>query len=56
MVAELGALPELGDVVRTSDGLLLTVAGLDGRRIDRIRVTAPPAPQPPAEGSAETGS
>ncbi|MFE9422199.1 hemolysin family protein [Kitasatospora sp. NPDC006697] len=59
VVAELGTLPAVGDSVRTEDGLLLTVAGLDGRRIDRIRVSAPPAGSPgdgpPAEQPGEPG-
>ncbi|GAA0692489.1 hemolysin family protein [Kitasatospora atroaurantiaca] len=40
VVSALGKLPEDGDQVTTEDGVRLTVAKLDGRRIERIRVTA----------------
>ncbi|WP_405012972.1 hemolysin family protein [Kitasatospora sp. NBC_01539] len=40
LVRELGRLPEPGDQVATGGGVLLTVAKLDGRRIERIRVSA----------------
>ncbi|GAA1954776.1 hemolysin family protein [Kitasatospora viridis] len=53
VVAELGALPAVGDAVRTADGVLLTVAVLDGRRIDRIRVSAPPTAGTAAGAAAE---
>ncbi|SEL08672.1 putative hemolysin [Streptacidiphilus jiangxiensis] len=43
LVAELGRLPLVGDRITTGDGYLLEVARLDGRRVDRVRVTAPPA-------------
>jgi putative hemolysin len=43
VVAELGRLPRTGDRITTQDGYLLEVARLDGRRVDRVRVTAPPA-------------
>ncbi|GJF29602.1 membrane protein [Kitasatospora sp. NE20-6] len=49
LVRELGRLPEPGDQVATGDGVLLTVAKLDGRRIERIRVSA----VTPAEAHAE---
>ena len=38
VVAELGELPAVGDSI-TWDDLTLTVARLDGRRIDRLTVT-----------------
>ncbi|WP_042420074.1 hemolysin family protein [Streptacidiphilus anmyonensis] len=47
VVAELGRLPLEGDRITTPDGYLLEVARLDGRRVDRVRVTTPP--EAPAE-------
>ncbi|WP_354640954.1 hemolysin family protein [Kitasatospora camelliae] len=47
VVRELGRLPEDGDQVATEDGVLLTVAKLDGRRIERIRVSALTLSVPP---------
>ncbi|MFI9269199.1 hemolysin family protein [Kitasatospora sp. NPDC052896] len=52
VVAELGALPSVGDQVRVAEvgveeGALLTVAALDGRRIDRIRVSTARLAEPP---------
>jgi putative hemolysin len=44
VVAELGRLPLEGDRVTTQDGYVLEVARLDGRRVDRVRVTVPPVP------------
>ncbi|MDH6110901.1 putative hemolysin [Kitasatospora sp. MAP12-15] len=49
VVAELGELPSVGDQVITETGVLLTVAALDGRRIDRIRVSAARLADPPNE-------
>jgi putative hemolysin len=43
VVSELGRLPQAGDRITTEHGYLLEVARLDGRRVDRVRVTAPPA-------------
>ncbi|MGW2399237.1 hemolysin family protein [Kitasatospora sp. NPDC001664] len=40
LVSELGRLPGAGDQVATGAGLRLAVAKLDGRRIERIRVSA----------------
>ncbi|MBF9067819.1 hemolysin family protein [Streptacidiphilus fuscans] len=48
VVAELGRLPLVGDRISTADGYQLEVASLDGRRVDRVRVTAPPE-QPASE-------
>ncbi|RAG81718.1 hypothetical protein DN069_31370 [Streptacidiphilus pinicola] len=42
VVAELGRLPLVGDRITTVDGYALEVARLDGRRVDRVRVTTPP--------------
>ncbi|MEZ0065376.1 putative hemolysin [Streptacidiphilus sp. MAP12-20] len=42
VVAELGRLPLIGDRITTEDGYVIEVATLDGRRVDRVRVTAPP--------------
>ncbi|AXI77930.1 hemolysin family protein [Peterkaempfera bronchialis] len=39
LVAALGRLPVVGDQVVTEDGFRLSVAALDGRRVDRVRVT-----------------
>ncbi|GAA1264431.1 hemolysin family protein [Kitasatospora nipponensis] len=52
VVAELGELPAVGDQVLTGDGVLLTVAMLDGRRIDRVRVSAPRLSEPPNEAGS----
>jgi putative hemolysin len=40
VVAELGRLPKVGDQVTAGVGYRLTVAAMDGRRVDRIRITA----------------
>ena len=40
VVAEIGRLPRDGDQVTMADGVLLTVAKLEGRRIARLRVSA----------------
>ncbi|GHH77081.1 hemolysin family protein [Kitasatospora indigofera] len=50
VVAELGRLPVDGDSVRMADGVLLTVAKVEGRRIARLRVSAVTLAQPSAEG------
>ncbi|MFD7643254.1 hemolysin family protein [Kitasatospora sp. NPDC059795] len=50
VVRELGRLPEKGDQVLTESGARLTVARLDGRRIERLRVSAVTLPNP---GSAD---
>ena len=49
VVAELGRLPLDGDQVRMADGVLLTVAKLEGRRIARLSVSAVTVSQPSAE-------
>ncbi|GAA2130605.1 hemolysin family protein [Kitasatospora kazusensis] len=49
VVSALGRLPEAGDQIATEDGVLLTVARLDGRRIERIRVSAVTLDDPPSE-------
>jgi putative hemolysin len=43
VLAELGRLPEIGDTVEV-EGRSLSVVEIDGRRIARILVSAPPAP------------
>jgi putative hemolysin len=43
VLAELGRLPEVGDAVEV-EGRTLSVVELDGRRIARLLVSAPPAP------------
>ncbi|MFJ5921979.1 hemolysin family protein [Kitasatospora sp. NPDC092948] len=48
VVRELGRLPEKGDQVLTESGARLTVARLDGRRIERLRVSAVTLPNPGA--------
>ncbi len=48
VLAELGRLPEIGDEI-VVEGRTLTVIELDGRRIARLRVSAPPEP-PPNDG------
>jgi putative hemolysin len=50
LMAELGHLPQLGETVEV-DGYRLTVTELDGRRVARVRVSAPPGALQP-EGSA----
>lgn len=45
MIAQLGQLPAVGAEVAV-DGRTLTVAGLDGRRLARVLVSAPPEPEP----------
>ncbi|WP_035800967.1 hemolysin family protein [Kitasatospora mediocidica] len=47
VVAELGELPSVGDQVVTAEGVVLSVAALDGRRIDRVRVSAERLAEPP---------
>ncbi|MEV4611858.1 hemolysin family protein [Kitasatospora sp. NPDC049258] len=47
VVRELGRLPQPGDQVPLEGGALLTVAKLDGRRIERIRVSAVTLSFPP---------
>jgi putative hemolysin len=42
VVSELGRLPVVGDRITTENGYLLEVARLDGRRVDRVRVTVRP--------------
>ena len=54
VLAELGRLPEVGDTVEVG-GRTLTVLELDGRRIARLHVSAPPAPtddQTPSEATS----
>ncbi|MFC1409030.1 hemolysin family protein [Streptacidiphilus sp. N1-12] len=52
VVAELGRLPELGDQVElaapteAAPGYRIAVAALDGRRVDRVRVSVAPPEQP----------
>ena len=48
----LGRLPTIGDEVRV-DGHLLSVVAMDGRRVDRVRVSV--APPEPAEEVQHTG-
>ena len=49
VLAELGRLPEIGDEI-VVEGRTLTVIELDGRRIARLRVSAPPEPPPDDDG------
>ncbi|WP_037605608.1 hemolysin family protein [Streptacidiphilus rugosus] len=44
VVAALGRLPQVSDRITTDDGYVVEVAALDGRRVSRVRVTAPPQP------------
>jgi putative hemolysin len=46
-MAELGRLPEAGDVVE-HDGVKLTVVRTEGRRAARVRLTPRPEPEPDA--------
>ena len=41
LMAELGHIPQLGETVEVA-GYRLTVSELDGRRVARVRVSAPP--------------
>ncbi|RBY91694.1 hypothetical protein DQ244_10380 [Blastococcus sp. TBT05-19] len=52
VLADLGRLPEPGDAVEV-EGRRIEVVELDGRRIARLRVSPPPAPDVP--GDAEEG-
>ena len=48
VVSELGHLPEAGERVQVGEGYSLVIVALDGRRVDRVRVTAQsdtPAPE-----------
>ncbi|SOD93916.1 hemolysin family protein [Blastococcus haudaquaticus] len=54
VLAELGRLPEVGDVVEV-EGRTLSVVELDGRRISRLLVSPPPEPTEEDDGAA-TGS
>ncbi|GAA2254884.1 MULTISPECIES: hemolysin family protein [Kitasatospora] len=47
LVSALGRLPKAGDQTVTEDGVRLTVAKLDGRRIERIKVSAVTLSDPP---------
>src|SRR3954468_24584801 len=51
VLAELGRLPAIGDTVEV-EGRTLTVLELDGRRIARLHVSAPPAPTEDGDRSA----
>jgi putative hemolysin len=42
VVSELGRLPVVGDRITTENGYLLEFDRLDGRRVDRVRVTVRP--------------
>jgi putative hemolysin len=53
LMAELGHIPQLGETVEV-DGYRLTVAELDGRRVARVRVSAPPVALQP-DGPARLG-
>jgi len=48
LMAELGHLPQLGETVEV-DGHRLAVSELDGRRVARVRVSAPPTVTEPEE-------
>jgi putative hemolysin len=51
MMSRLGRLPRLGDAV-AAPGARLTVAGLDGRRVARVRVALEPTPAAAVGGAA----
>jgi putative hemolysin len=53
VLAELGRLPEVGDVVDV-EGRTLSVVELDGRRIARLLVSPPPAPTDDEATAGET--
>jgi putative hemolysin len=55
VLAELGRLPKVGDTVEVA-GRTLTVQELDGRRIARLLVSAPPEPSEGAEVESGTTS
>jgi putative hemolysin len=48
LMAELGHLPQLGETVQVGDHRL-AVSELDGRRVARVRVSAPPSENEPSE-------
>lgn len=41
MIEQLERLPDVGDTVTTSDGIILTIQSMDDKRIDKIRVVLP---------------
>jgi putative hemolysin len=53
VLADLGRLPEVGDAVEV-EGRTLSVVELDGRRIARLLVSAPPAPADDEATAGET--
>lgn len=45
--SQLGRVPEIGDTVEVAEGYRLTVEGMDGRRVERVRIEAhEPAEEP----------
>jgi len=61
IVARLGHVPEVGESC-AFDGHLLTVVGVDGRRVSRVRVSIRPdvtlqaeLPDTPADSASEAG-
>ncbi|MGY1721828.1 hemolysin family protein [Blastococcus sp. SYSU DS0533] len=55
VLAELGRLPEVGDAVEV-EGRRIDVLELDGRRIARLRVAPPPAPEESEDASDATAT
>ncbi|WP_407568178.1 hemolysin family protein [Arsenicicoccus dermatophilus] len=55
VMARLGRVPEVGDEVEI-EGWHLTVEGMDGRRVDRLRLEARDALPKEGEGPGETGA
>src|SRR4051794_25067322 len=55
VLAELGRLPRAGDSVEV-EGRTLTVLELDGRRIARLSVSRPPAPDSGDDAAVESGA
>jgi putative hemolysin len=51
LMARLGRIPNVGDII-DFDGVRLTVARVEGRRIARVRLTPPPVPEPPEQSIA----
>ncbi|MDO4240920.1 MAG: hemolysin family protein [Microbacteriaceae bacterium] len=52
MLQELGHIPVVGESITLPDGAILSVERMEGRRISRVRYTAPPLPAEHAEGEA----
>ena len=55
VLLELGRMPEVGDSVDLEGGGTLTVTRLEGRRISRVRFTAPALPETQGDAGGDAG-